>query len=279
MGHGKEYLLNIVLRNRMFFWSRHWNSFQLRLCHSLVRHKKISRFIWSGLTRLQGLGAFASHSCANSNSIRQSEGSWRGLTQLLYRCCIYFLFLVAIALITSCNHSNENHEVANIKLDYKAPEDWPKSFGIGEPATDSQIALVDIDVRPDGKGLPPGFGDAVKGRNVYALKCASCHGQTGIEGPFSRLVAPMGDTTKAKAIGNYWPYSTTLFDYIRRAMPYNAPGSLSGDEVYSITAFLLSANKIMDSTKVINAANLSKVKMPAHQFFVNDDRRGGAEVR
>lgn len=89
----------------------------------------------------------------------------------------------------------------------------------------------------------------------------------------------MGDTTRAKAIGNYWPYATTLFDYTRRAMPYNAPGSLSAGEVYSLTAFLLYANKIIDSEKVINAASLPQVVMPAKKFFVTDDRRGGPEIR
>ena len=89
----------------------------------------------------------------------------------------------------------------------------------------------------------------------------------------------MGDTAKAKTIGNYWPYSTTVFDYIKRTMPYNAPGTLTDDEVYSVTAYLLSANKIIDSTTQLNAGNLYKVIMPARQYFVNDDRHGGNEIR
>jgi hypothetical protein len=107
----------------------------------------------------------------------------------------------------------------------------------------------------------------------------ACHGRTGVEGPFARLVGPMGDTTKAKTIGNYWPYATTLFDYTRRAMPWNAPGSLSANEVYSLTAFLLQANRIIDSNTVLTAANLPKVIMPARQFFVPDDRKGGPEIK
>jgi S-disulfanyl-L-cysteine oxidoreductase SoxD len=156
---------------------------------------------------------------------------------------------------------------------------WPASFGFGHPATPGVIAALDISIRPDGRGLPAGSGNTQSGRAIYLLKCAACHGKTGIEGPLARLVAPMGDTTKAKAIGNYWPYATTLFDYTRRAMPYNAPGSLSADEVYSLTAYLLFANRIIDSNMVITAKNLPGVVMPARQLFVPDDRKGGPEIR
>lgn len=138
---------------------------------------------------------------------------------------------------------------------------------------------MSIAVRPDGRGLPPGSGDVPSGRALYAEKCAGCHGLTGKEGPEQRLVAPMGDTTKAKAIGNYWPYATTLFDYIRRAMPRNAPGSLDAHEVYSLTAYLLNANRVIDSTAVMSAATLPKVSMPAKPYFVRDNRTGGPTVR
>ena len=138
---------------------------------------------------------------------------------------------------------------------------------------------MDISIRPDGKGLPPGSGTAATGKELYAVKCAACHGKTGTEGPYARLVGPMGDTTKAKTIGNYWPYATTIFDYTRRAMPYTAPGSLSDAEVYSLTAFLLAANNIIDSSTVVDAQSLPRVKMPAREFYVPDDRRGGPEVR
>ncbi len=138
---------------------------------------------------------------------------------------------------------------------------------------------MDISIRPDGKGLPLGSGTAKAGMTIYQLKCAACHGKTGTEGPYPRLVAPMGDTTRAKAIGNYWPYATTLFDYTRRAMPLNAPGSLSAAEVYNLTAYLLAVNKIIDSTMVVDAQSLPRVKMPARDLFVPDDRRGGPEVR
>jgi len=156
---------------------------------------------------------------------------------------------------------------------------WPPAFGFGRPAITREIDSLDISIPPDGKGLPPGSGTAKTGEAIYQMKCAACHGKTGTEGPYARLVAPMGDTTKAKAIGNYWPYATTLFDYTRRAMPYNAPGSLSAAEVYSLTAYLLTVNKVIDSATVINAQTLPQVKMPAHDLFVPDDRRGGPEVR
>ena len=152
-------------------------------------------------------------------------------------------------------------------------------FGFGRPATLQEIGALDISIRPDGKGLPVGSGTAAQGRAIYAVKCAVCHGKTGREGPHGVLVGPMGDTTKAKTIGNYWPYATTIFDYVRRAMPYNAPGSLTAAEVYSITAYLLAANKVIDSTRVIDARSLPGIVMPAKGLFVVDDRRGGPEVR
>src|SRR4051794_10827509 len=156
---------------------------------------------------------------------------------------------------------------------------WPATFGFGRKATASEITRLDIDVMPDGAGLPAGMGKVSRGRKVYELKCASCHGKNGSEGPFVRLVGVIGDTGRAKTIGNYWPYSTTIFDYIRRAMPYNKPGSLADDEVYALTAFLLYKNRIIDSTFVVSAVTLPKISMPARKLFVDDDRRGGPEVR
>ena len=157
---------------------------------------------------------------------------------------------------------------------------WPASFGLGRPATAKEVAVLDIDVRPDGTGLPVGSGTVSVGKALYAAKCTVCHGATGVEKATlgGRLVATSLNG-KEKAIGNYWPYATTLFDYIRRAMPFTAPGSLTNDEVYSLTAFLLQANKIIDSTAVINAKTLPKIVMPAQKFFVPDDRKGGRQVR
>ncbi|WP_128544731.1 c-type cytochrome [Larkinella soli] len=154
----------------------------------------------------------------------------------------------------------------------------PSRFGFGRPATAREIAVLDIDVRPDGLGLPSGSGTVPAGKGLFSARCAACHGVDGTGGTGGRLVVT-AFTAKEKAIGNYWPYATTLFDYIRRAMPYNAPGSLTSDEVYSLTAYLLHANRLLDSTAVLNARSLPKVVMPARKFFVPDDRRGGPEVR
>jgi mono/diheme cytochrome c family protein len=156
---------------------------------------------------------------------------------------------------------------------------WPHAFGFGGRATAKEIRSMDISIRPDGRGLPVGSGTASKGREVYIQKCSACHGAQGKGGPYSVLVGAMGDTTKAKTIGNYWPYATTIFDYVRRAMPFNAPGSLSDNEVYGLTAYLLYENKIIDSNLVINSVSLPGVIMPAKKLFVPDDRAGGAEIK
>jgi mono/diheme cytochrome c family protein len=162
----------------------------------------------------------------------------------------------------------------NVACSSSSGERQPARFGFGRAAGRAQIAAWDIDVRPDGKGLPPGSGDVSAGNAVYQAKCAVCHGKTGMEGPNIPLV---GDS--AKTIGNYWPYASTVFDYIRRAMPANAPGSLTNEEVYSLTAFLLHANKIIEGNTIINAQTLPKVVMPAQKRFVPDDRKGGPEVK
>src|SRR5437660_1628966 len=163
----------------------------------------------------------------------------------------------------------------------------PVTFGFGRPATADEIAVWDLDVRPDGAGLPPGRGTASQGSAVYARKCAACHGATGIEGPFDRLVGreprqgfPFGRLPRlVKTIGNYWPYATTLYDYVNRAMPLNAPGSLKPDEVYGLVAFLLWRNDIIASSAEMNPQTLPRVVMPAHDRFVPDNRRGGPEIR
>jgi cytochrome c len=158
----------------------------------------------------------------------------------------------------------------------------PETFGFGRPATSAEIAAWDIGVRPDGKGLPPGRGTSADGAPIYAARCASCHGKTGKEGPNDRLVGreprdgfPFArDPALPKTIGNYWPYATTLFDYIRRAMPSDAPGSLSSDEIYGLVAYLLYLNELIPSDAVIDATSLPKVVMPARDRFVPDPRGG-----
>ncbi|RYG01856.1 MAG: cytochrome c [Chitinophagaceae bacterium] len=157
--------------------------------------------------------------------------------------------------------------------------EWPVKFGFGAKASAEDITKLDIDVRPDGTGLPSGKGISSEGRKIFALKCAVCHGATGSEGPQNKLVTTWPDTTRDKTIGNYWPYATTVFDYIRRSMPLNAPGSLSDADVYSLTAYLLAQNKIIDSSTTISARNLAKIEMPAKKYYVNDTRKGGHEIR
>ncbi len=160
-------------------------------------------------------------------------------------------------------------------------------YGFGKAATPADVSAWDIDVMPDGTGLPPGSGTAPQGAAIYAHKCAACHGPTGTEGPSERLVGrdprqgfPFGsDPRLVRTIGNYWPYATTLYDYVNRAMPLNAPGSLKPDEVYSLVAFLLWRNEIVADTAVMNARTVPQVVMPAHDRFVVDNRRGGPEVR
>lgn len=160
---------------------------------------------------------------------------------------------------------------------------WPSKFGFGRATNQTEIGAWDIDIRPDGKGLPPGQGSVSKGRAIYVHKCAACHGEKSAGQLKVKTVGPalIGDTiltAKGKTIGKYWPYATTLFDYIRRAMPYPQPGSLSNVEVYSLTAYLLNANHVTADT-IQNARSLPKIVMPARKLFVFDDRKGGPEVK
>ena len=156
----------------------------------------------------------------------------------------------------------------------------PARFGIGRPATPAEIAALDIDVGPDGAGLPPGRGTAADGAPIYAARCAACHGKTGKEGPNDILVGRLPDDAftfardprAPKTIGSYWPYATTIFDYVRRAMPPDAPGSLKDNEVYGLVAYLLTLNELIPADAVIDATSLAKVKMPAHDRFVPDTR-------
>jgi mono/diheme cytochrome c family protein len=160
------------------------------------------------------------------------------------------------------------------------PAKEPATFGIGRAATPAEIAALDIDVGPDGAGLPPGRGTPADGAPIYAARCAGCHGKTGKEGPNDVLVGRLPgdpfnfarDPRAPKTIGSYWPYATTVFDYIRRAMPPDKPGSLRDDEVYNLTAYLLALNELIPSDAVVDQASLPKVKMPAREHFVPDAR-------
>ena len=160
------------------------------------------------------------------------------------------------------------------------PAKEPATFGIGRAATPAEIGALDIDVGPDGAGLPPGRGTPADGAPIYAARCAGCHGKTGKEGPNDVLVGRLPgdpfnfarDPRAPKTIGSYWPYATTVFDYIRRAMPPDKPGSLKDDEVYNLTAYLLALNELIPSDAIVDQTSLPKVKMPAREHFVPDAR-------
>ena len=168
----------------------------------------------------------------------------------------------------------------------------PARYAIGRAPTRAEIAAWDVDVGPDGRELPPGRGTWARGAELYAQRCAACHGMRGEgmgqgHGAFPRLIGreprdgfPFAqDFRHVKTIGNYWPYATTLFDYVRRAMPLTAPGSLTDDDTYALVAYLLAENEIVRRDVVMDAAALRAVRMPARDRFVPDDRRGGAAFR
>jgi mono/diheme cytochrome c family protein len=142
-------------------------------------------------------------------------------------------------------------------------------FGFGSVASEADIKAKDIAIGSNGEGLPPGRGTVSAGEQVYLAKCAACHGPTGTEGPRDKLV---GEKLPVKTIGSFWPYATTVFDYIRRAQPFDKPGSLTDDEVYAVTAWLLFRNQIIPADRVIDAATLPKVRMPNRDGFVPDPR-------
>lgn len=189
--------------------------------------------------------------------------------------------LLVLALIVSCQQAPPPLAQTTVlhpaDTTYTA---WPSRFGHGSTVSDAEIAAVDIDVKPDGAGLPQGQGTVAEGQRLYTLQCAACHGATGIEGPNNVLVQPMpqtgmpfvGNPKHLKTIGTYWPYATTLFDYIQRSMPQTAPGSLTPDEVYSLTAFLLYRNAIIGEDVILNTDTLPQIEMPARDAFAPDDR-------
>lgn len=150
-------------------------------------------------------------------------------------------------------------------------------YGFGRVATPAAIAAWDIDIDAQGHGLPRGQGSVAEGARLYAEKCAACHGERGQGKPADALVGgnvPLGEqkSTPLKTVGNFWPYATTLFDFIRRAMPYNAPQSLQPDEVYALTAWVLHANGVLPADAVLDAPRLSALKMPNQAGFVSDAR-------
>ena len=151
----------------------------------------------------------------------------------------------------------------------------PPALGLGHTPRPDQLKLIDIDVTPDGKGLLPGSGTAAKGKDVYTRRCETCHGPTGKEGPQEALAGGTGSLATAKpqkSVGSYWPYATTLWDYINRAMPFDHPSTLTPDEVYAATAYVLFLNGIVGEQDVLDQATLPKIEMPNRHGFVTDPR-------
>jgi hypothetical protein len=165
----------------------------------------------------------------------------------------------------------------------------PDRYGFGTPATRALIDSMDIDVEPDGHGLPAGRGSVAQGAAVFSLHCVKCHGPGGVRGPERPLVTekmyripgfPFANVPNyLPTVGTYWPYAPTLFDYIRKAMPQDAPGSLTNDQVYAVVAYILWRSDIIARDSALDARTLPAVLMPARGRFVVDRRRGGPEIR
>lgn len=143
--------------------------------------------------------------------------------------------------------------------------------GLGKSASEEMIMLRNLNVYPDGTGLPTGKGTVAEGQKIFAAQCAVCHGERGIGGSAEELSGGEQGLTGEypdKTIGTYWPYATTLFDFIRRSMPLPAPGSLSDNDIYAVTAYLLHVNEVLPEDASIGKHNLAQVKMPNHDGFI-----------
>jgi S-disulfanyl-L-cysteine oxidoreductase SoxD len=153
---------------------------------------------------------------------------------------------------------------------------WAESPNLGKVASPAEIAPWDVSIGPDGAGLPTGSGTPHQGEQVFAAKCVGCHGDKGSGKPNDQLVGGQGSLgpgqTPVKTIGSFWPYATTVFDYVRRAMPLNQPKSLSDDEVYAVVAYLLWLNGVVGENDTIDAKTLPAVRMPNRDGFVRFTR-------
>ena len=148
-------------------------------------------------------------------------------------------------------------------------------YGIGRTATPSEIAGWNIDIGRDGSNLPPGSGSVGHGRKVFEQQCVACHGAKGEGGVGDRLVGGQGTLATAKpvrTVGSYWPYAPILFDYIRRAMPQNAPQSLSNEDVYAVSAYILNLNGLFPADATLDARALAAINMPNRSMFIGDPR-------
>lgn len=145
------------------------------------------------------------------------------------------------------------------------------AYEFGRPPTAAEIKAWNIDVLPDGTGLPDGSGTVAEGKQVYQDNCEACHGANGVGGIKDRLAGGQGTLATdhpIKTVGSFWPYATTLFDYIRRAMPYPAPGSLTADDTYAVAAYILNLNGIVPATARLDKESLPKIQMPNRDGFI-----------
>ena len=159
-----------------------------------------------------------------------------------------------------------------IALGFSASAVSAQSPTLGRQLTPDEIRKIDITILPDGRGLPPGSGSVSAGATVYAKYCQACHGEKGAGKPQDQLTGGLGTLASPKPVktpASYWPVATTLFDYVRRAMPITAPQSLTNDEVYAVTAYILSIDGIIPADAVLDAKSLPKVKMPNRDGFVS----------
>jgi S-disulfanyl-L-cysteine oxidoreductase SoxD len=161
-----------------------------------------------------------------------------------------------------------------LSLSFGIDTSFAQSPGLGKPITDSDIKAWDIAILPDGTNLPPGSGTPAQGAKIYAEKCVACHGEGGKggvapgAGPLAGGAPLTNGIDTVKTIANYYPYATTVFDYVRRGMPFNMPRSLTDDEVYALTAYILALNKLIGENDVIDAKSLPQVKMPNRDNYI-----------
>jgi len=151
----------------------------------------------------------------------------------------------------------------------------PGAFGLGRPVSAAELSAWDSAIAPDGHNLPPGRGSVAQGRAVYAARCAACHGSRGEGGLGDRLVGGQGSlatATPVRTVGSFWPYATTLFDYVRRAMPFDAPRTLSDEDVYAVSAYVLFLNGLLEENAELDADHLLAIRMPNRDGFVADPR-------
>ena len=206
------------------------------------------------------------------------------------------VFATALSAIWACDAVEAGSEDAGEQISgwVSTSSSTPRSsggeagrYGFGSPATPVDIAMWDMDISPDGAGLPLGGSTVTEGLKIYQKKCMACHGPTGTEGPFDVLAGRVSggeflfaeDRSLRSTVGSYWPYATTLFDYTRRSMPFDFPGSLSDEEVYGVVGAMLFLNDLLPEDAVVDSAIVAGIVMPARDRFVPDDRTGGPTIR